>query len=230
MEYLLIWIALVIIVTGFNFSIRSNEEDMNTEKESLFRNRPPLTFIDKLKLKWKFEWKHLPRDIKVGITNLIKWFNLIWNDRDWDRSYALKIMIFKIRNMANYHEDKQRYVGWEDNVKWMRTCAKLLDRVDTEYYSAEFSSYYDIDILLDKEADERGFVEMHTEIENERFDEYFEKYPREREIALQEHPNLDLSTLDGKKNLGFWISHRLQNKARRLAFKIMEEHIEKWWD
>ena len=235
MEFLLYWLALIVIVTAFNFALRSNEDDKQTEDHES-PDREPLFDVSKpslwrrLQLRWKFQWKYLPRDIKIGVLNIVKWFKVIWNDRDWDRSHLLEMMIFKMRNMADYHESRQFYVGWENNVKWMRLCAELLGRVSEEYYSAEFSEFYEIDLTMDRESDERGFVQVYSNIISQRFDEYFKKYPREYELAKKQYPDVDVSTIEGKKTLGFMMSIRLQNKARRIAFAIMNEHVEKWWD
>jgi hypothetical protein len=35
-----------------------------------------------------------------GIKNLWKWRKIIWNDRDWDHYYLLKIVEFKLSNMS----------------------------------------------------------------------------------------------------------------------------------
>ena len=43
--------------------------------------------------------KYKIRDIRVGIRSLRRWFPIIWADRDFDYSFLLIIMKFKIQNM-----------------------------------------------------------------------------------------------------------------------------------
>lgn len=69
------------------------------------------------------------RSVHYGIENLIKWFPIIWNDRDWDWYYLAAMMEFKIRNMAGRFEKWGHYVGYEKDVKNMLECAELLKRL-----------------------------------------------------------------------------------------------------
>lgn len=39
------------------------------------------------------------RNIKNGIFNLIKYFNIIWKDRDWDFIYFIDLLSFKLNNI-----------------------------------------------------------------------------------------------------------------------------------
>ena len=62
-----------------------------------------------------------------SILNLIRWFPVIWNDRDWDDYYIKKLLYTKIKHVRKYTEKRKFYVGWENEVKWMKMCEKLLD-------------------------------------------------------------------------------------------------------
>jgi len=37
-----------------------------------------------------------------GFRNLWRWKKIIWQDQDWDHSYLLRIMEFKMSNMHNF--------------------------------------------------------------------------------------------------------------------------------
>ena len=56
--------------------------------------------FNKIRLWWKFDGKYLHRDIAQGIKNLIKWFPIIWKDRNWDDSFIFDILQFKLQNQA----------------------------------------------------------------------------------------------------------------------------------
>lgn len=46
---------------------------------------------------------YTPYKIKYGIINLIRWFAIIWNDRQWDQTYLYEIMIKKLQLMEDYY-------------------------------------------------------------------------------------------------------------------------------
>lgn len=59
--------------------------------------------------KFKWGWWN-PRTawykIKYGVGNLIQWFPLIWNDRDWDYIYWIEMNIKKLKRMENLIRNK----------------------------------------------------------------------------------------------------------------------------
>jgi len=87
---------------------------------------------------WKWEAKHFHRDIAQGFRNLWKWFPIVWRDRDWDNHFIFEALKFKLKNTADYFEEKQRFVGWEDEVKYIRICEKLITRIQNDYYQMEY--------------------------------------------------------------------------------------------
>jgi len=69
-----------------------------------------------------------------SIKNLIRWFSIIWKDKDYDGFFMLFMLRFKINNMRKYHESRKGYYGWENEVKWMNIVVNLLDMVVYEKY------------------------------------------------------------------------------------------------
>ena len=47
--------------------------------------------IDRIYYRWS--------NLKNGIRNLIKWWPVIWRDRDWDHSYLSRLIEFKLVSM-----------------------------------------------------------------------------------------------------------------------------------
>ena len=45
------------------------------------------------------------KNIKYGIKNLIKWFPIIYKDRDFDYFYLLNILYFKLSNMEKFFKN-----------------------------------------------------------------------------------------------------------------------------
>ena len=73
---------------------------------------------------------------KYGVENCIKFFPLVWKDRDWDYYFLLKLIQFKLKNMANLHEKYGHCVNKDRYIKQMKTAANLIERItsDDGYY------------------------------------------------------------------------------------------------
>ncbi len=52
---------------------------------------------------------------------------LLANDHDWDWCFLLALEKKKLQRMRDYIGEAQRHVGWEQNVRDMSVCIKLID-------------------------------------------------------------------------------------------------------
>ena len=181
---------------------------------------------------WKlyrwFRWdaKHAHRDIAQGFRNLWKWLPIIWKDRDWDDHFIFEVLKFKIKNTADYTEKKQRFVGWEDEVRYMRICEKLMGRIQNEYYQTEYQDYYDFDMSTVPTED--GLYEVVFDVKRDDTAEFVKKYPHALRRAKKD-PRYENFFKD-KKTGGLAVGMIRHEKARKLLFKILEQRIERWWD
>ena len=83
---------------------------------------------------------YIKYDIPYGIKNLIKWFPLVWKDRDYDHNYILYALKFKIHNTRKLHERNKRHVGVEKEIHCMKVCEILLDRlIKDDYYLMHYN-------------------------------------------------------------------------------------------
>lgn len=67
--------------------------------------------------------------IKYGVSNLIKWFPIVWKDRNWDHYYIDAILHFKLRNA--YKALVGSNVDWKmhkKDLQALRICISILDR------------------------------------------------------------------------------------------------------
>ena len=188
---------------------------------------------EKDKLIWKikrwFRWeaKYLHRDIIKGIKNLWKWFPLVWKDRNWDSHFIFEVLKFKIKNTSKYIGTHQRFVGWENEVRYMDLCVKLIDRIQEEWYQMEYMEYEDSEIEF-VPSSEKGLYEMEETITRNDLKSYIDKYPNsKREVFKQE---MFKGYLQTERGTAISIGVHRHLKARRLLFKILEEKIEGWWD
>jgi len=86
-----------------------------------------------------------------GIKNLIQWFPLIYNDRDFDYGYLYNIIYFKLNNMQKFFESGNTFVvGAEEHAKEIKECKELLKRIMDE---AVWDENWDIDKGFTKPLD-----------------------------------------------------------------------------
>ena len=62
-----------------------------------------------------------------------------FNGYPWDESYLYELEKAKIEEMIKYHEKQQRFVGWQNAVRNMKLCVKLIDI----YLEKELLFHYD---------------------------------------------------------------------------------------
>ena len=81
--------------------------------------------------------KSLYYSIKNGIRNIIKWFPVIWNDRDWDWTFILKILHHKLNNMeSSFRSEYAMHANNEKHAHNIMIAKKLCKRlIENEYLS-----------------------------------------------------------------------------------------------
>lgn len=176
---------------------------------------------------WKWDFKHLPRDIIQGFKNLWKWLPIIYKDRDWDNYYIFEVLKFKLKNTANYLEKHNRYVGVDNDAKYIRICERLISKLQDEYYQSEYFEYYDFDVeWLDVEDNKQVKRFKSVETKNELI-KYFTKYPNTyKKVRF----DFKCEGFKGSEGIALTMGIERHLKARKLLFKIIEDKIEGWWD
>jgi hypothetical protein len=97
-------------------------------------------------LDWKLNnVSRIFRDIGQGVKNLIKWFPVIWKDRQWDHFFILSMLKFKLELMSKFFNERAWSTRAKDDAKNMDICVHLLDRIIKEDYPG---SYEHQDYLL----------------------------------------------------------------------------------
>lgn len=171
-------------------------------------------------MKFFRQFKDFLGSIRPGIKNLIHWFPIIWKNRDWDHDFILETLKFKIQKTADYIESKKRFVGWENEVRYMRISVELISRIQEDYYQAEYFPYLDLELVRDGDA-------YKIEITRDSSKIYLAKYPLDLKRAMK-HP--DTQDFFKKESSYLGVSRYRHIKSRKLLFKILEERIERWWD
>jgi hypothetical protein len=156
------------------------------------------------------------------IHNLIRWFPIIWKDKDWDDHYIFEILKFKLKNQAEYIGKKNRHMSAKRDAEIMMLCIRLIEKVQDEYYETEYHTYYKSNIKFVPSISHPGSYEMEEELISEHYDDYFKKYP----LIYRMVPDLQAP----KAKIAFQMARINGERAHKLLFTILEQNIRKWWD
>jgi hypothetical protein len=198
---------------------------MMVSREELFKPEK-IVFSKKVYYWWKFEGRYYHMTFLQGCKNVVKWFPIIWRDRDYDHSYILSVIKFKLEKQAKYLDSKNRFISTPSKVKYMNICSDLLDRLINDTYGLEYQDYIDTK-FYSKLSDIKGnnnedYYELEIETANDRLDDYFRKY----KLVYKKLSK----TIDDRHSISVRIGCLNHERARKLLFKILDEKIEGWWD
>ena len=174
--------------------------------------------MDNIKLsffrKIKYDARYYHENFAHGLKNLIRWFPVIWKDRNWDSSHILEIWKKKISFQAEHIRKHGHHVNHIYDAERMETCVRLMSDIQDEFYSSEYNDY-----IKNSTKSTKGW---------EKFDDYLAKYPHAyREVTKTDRYIFDN---DSKQNIAMNVGYYLHKKANRILFKLLERHLESWWD
>lgn len=172
--------------------------------------------IDKLKYKFQNEIRYWPRSFKTGITNLVRWFPIVWKDRQWDHQFiyiALRHKLNLTEQFIRHHGIHVNNIADADKIK---KCVILLDRLmKDEYHENAF-----------KRHDEKwGGAELDwKDLEDD----------SNRSELIITHPNVKTEKDKIKERKDFKLSIKKEQHLREqdldLLFTLLRKHIQTWWD
>lgn len=188
--------------------------------------------FDRIRLWWKFHGRYMHREFARGIKNLWRWFPTIWRDRDWDHTFIYELLRVKLEHQAKYIGDRDIHVDAKRDAERMRLVAKLIKLQQDDFYGMEYMDYHDTEYDFVPTDETEKWYTMEDTLISENFAEYFDKYPRQYECVVMGKVNRFNRPIEEKDNklIAMEIAHENQARCHRLIFKILEEHIERWWD
>lgn len=152
-----------------------------------------------------------------GIKNIIIWFPIIWNDRNWDQFYIYKILKYKLIQMEIYHRKYSICINSKHTMKQIKLCINLLDRILKDGY---------IDNVIDPHDKKWG--EMHI---------IFKDYPTDnslRELSefKVENAITEKEKIQENKERSRLYKHsdNLKKQDLDMLFIKLRKYIEFWWD
>ena len=186
--------------------------------------------IQKIKRWWRWEGKHLHKDIKQGFKNLWKWLPVIWKDRDWDTHFIYELLKKKLEFQSDYIGKRGIHTEAKKDSRNMKICVSLIKKLQDQEYETEYIDYSETRYWFEPYKDLPGYSTLEIEELSENYDEYFKKYPRIYKKVLKGEGIYNIEGREDDKSLiAMNISKINHNRARKLLFKIMEENIDRWW-
>lgn len=149
---------------------------------------------------------HLINSIIDGLMNLKIWFHVIWNDRNWDYVYILKILSFKIKLMRS---DFEKYERHEPTIKELtlveNLCNKILeDAYEENHLRSHDKKWGELEFNF---TDENNFNFTRKNVITE-----YDKKQESKEFRLK----LKKSEKNKQSDINF-------------LFKYIAKNIMKWW-
>jgi len=191
------------------------------------------TLIEKITNWWwdNIGWKI--RDIYRSIRSVIRWFPVIWNDRDWDDWYIYKILQTKLKFQSKYIGDRDIHTRAKRDAEVMNICVRLIDKLMGDFYDMEYLDYHESTFSF-VDSDKPDYKRLEITDTSENFDEFFKKYPLVYKKVLKDgDKNIFSLYEDGvlsKKRIAMNISQINHDRARKLLFNVMGDNINRWWD
>jgi len=192
---------------------------------------------DNISLWWKFDGRYILSNIKLGFRNIWYWLPVIWKDRHWDHAHIYYILEHKLKAQAHRLHTADIHLGARRDAEIIRTCVRLIDKVNDDFYSTEFINYEKTKMWMEPTGDKEGFSELKSRQLEDNLDEYFKKYPLIHKQCLAgkgvlgkhrvNHGNFEPND---RHFIALDIANTNQERAHKLLFKIISENINTWWD
>ena len=189
--------------------------------------------FDRIKIWWRWEAQYMHKDFAHGVKNLWKWFPTIWKDRDWDHDFIFSLLAKKLEFQAKYIGDRNFYTKAEYDAKRMRLVANLIKLQQDDFYAMEYMDYEVTKNFFIPVDGNPEYFERKQDIISQTFDEYFAKYPlchkRAIEYIMANQKRLTSKHIDDQL-VAMVMGDLRQQKCKDLIFKLLNQHIDQWWD
>ena len=172
------------------------------------------------------------RHFRTSVKNLIRWFPVIWKDRDWDDHYIFEILKTKLKFQAKYIGERDIHTRAKYDAQRMMLCVRLIQKIQDEYYACEYMDYHESRFdWLEIEGDPEH-KQLHIEEISENYDEFFAKYKSatQRVLNNKENQTSEITDKNDKRFLAMNLAHYNQKRAQDLLFKLLSRDIRGWWD
>lgn len=147
------------------------------------------------------------RNIQYGVSNLVRWTPVIWNDRDWDHYYFYVILKKKLESMLNEHTKYNPFEDKDVTIDYISTAVELVNKLMKDSYLSDSldkleAKYGKVEYEHIPCKDNPGFIEL--------VDKSSDEYIEARLKAYKEADNQ-------------------RDKDRFKLFNILYSKLDSWW-
>ena len=142
--------------------------------------------------------------IKVGISNILWWFKVIWNDHQYDFGFMYIIELRKIQRMIKWWSSEEPITEKEWILRDLRICEYLLKVIIGEI---------DYTTIIESTTPSTGYSYKFNHYINTRNSKRFLKIPEKID-----------------ENYWVYLNDLYIEKCRNLYYLIRKYRIETWWD
>lgn len=169
--------------------------------------------------KFKWGWWNPRRayyDVKYGVQNLVRWFPIIWNDRDWDWHYWLEMNHKKLKSMEYNIRNNSNHLHCERDADNIKLAVLAIERLlADDYHDNAFVNH------------EKKYGKLRTEM----------KPVNDGTGCSEMLFHRDKAVTASEKEYERKASHRLYKHERYMqqqdlefATKIINKYLFHWWD
>jgi hypothetical protein len=155
------------------------------------------------------------RSIPQNTKRIIDWIPVLWNNFDWDYGYLEAVIIYKLERMEKVFRSHGMCVSSEtyaDEMRYVLDCFEISENFELVKEQKEHEEKYGkLKMWSTPLKDQKGMHKLET------------KYLK-----------CDTEELDTEAHDAYRVIMDLEEKTKRehkeLAFEIIKERIEYWWD
>lgn len=189
--------------------------------------------FDRIKIWWRWEAQYMHKDFAHGVKNLWKWFPIIWKDRDWDHNFIYTLLAKKLEFQAKYIGNRGIHVDAKRDAERMMLVAKLIKLQQDDFYAMEYMDYQVTEDIFIPVDDNPEYFEWEQVTVSDTYDTYFAKYPlchkRAIEYIMANQKRFTSNNTDNQL-VAMVMGDLRQQKCKDLIFKLLNQHIDQWWD
>lgn len=148
-------------------------------------------------------------NFKQGIKNIIKWTPLIWNDRDYDWNYLMRMLEKKLRSMSELHKSHGYAESSEVTAEELLFASFLAGKIAKEDYTEE--AFGDKKYLIEK--NQMVFEPLNNASGSSRI----------KFVGLLDEERKELMRL-------YKLQDELLDRDMGLLFDLMKKRLRSWWD
>jgi hypothetical protein len=157
------------------------------------------------------------KNFYYNIKRIIEWIPVLWNNYDFDYMYAIDVFIFKLNKIADLLDSNKSYTeNGSQKAKRIRLAIKLLNRGLDEYYHEE---------AMSKVTELYGEKVLVTKPTGNKSGTFSIDFVWAKDLTLEEQEEADKFYTKMIKE-----GYKKDDKAIKLAWKIIAQDIRGWWD